>query len=113
MRIRTAPKYHNRKAMVDGIRFDSQREAKRYQELRLLERAGKITNLKVHPEYQIFVKGDRVCKYVADFSYNICDRYLGLPGSEVVEDVKGVRTEAYRLKKRLMKAAHGIEIVEV
>lgn len=101
-------KYHNRRTVVDGITFDSKREATRYAELRLLEKAGEIRELGVHTRYQIVVSGTKVGVYVADFDYR--DLRTGEP---VVEDVKGVRTAVYRLKKRLVKALLGIEIVEV
>jgi hypothetical protein len=102
----TTNKYGARKTEVDGITFDSAKEAKRYGELKLLERAGEIAELELQPKYDLTVKGQKVCTYKADF------RYFE-HGCEVVEDVKGMRTPVYRLKKKLMKACHGIEIREV
>lgn len=87
---------------VDGIVFDSAAEARRYSELKLLERAGSVTDLELQPEYLLVPKFShpehgtvRAIKYKADF------RYL-LHGQEVVEDVKGHKTEVYRLKKKLL-----------
>ncbi len=96
-----ASKYHNEPATIDGIRFDSRREARRWCELRLLEQAGEITELKRQMPFRL--AGG--IKYVADFTY--MDH-----GQLVIEDVKGVRTAVYRIKKRLMKEA-GYEIKEV
>jgi Protein of unknown function (DUF1064) len=110
-----ANKYHARKCTVDGIRFDSMREAKRYQELKLLERAGTIRNLLLQPEYPILVTGPtgatiQVGRYRADFWY--VDVATGAP---VIEDAKcpATRTTAYRLRKRLVEAIHGVTIREV
>ncbi len=96
---------------VDGYTFDSVAERRRYQELRALELAAQIYELRVHPCWPLVVNGEPVGEYEADFSY-----YRPEPGGLtplVVEDVKGVHTQVYRLKKRLMKALHGIEIEEV
>lgn len=98
-------KYHNEPIQVDGIRFASKREAERYQELRLLERAGQISGLVVHPEFPLEVDGELVGRYIADFAY------YGEQGP-VVEDVKSTptKTAVYRLKKKLVQALYGIEI---
>lgn len=107
------PKYKNIKIEVDGIKFDSKKEARRYQELKLLESAGKITRINVHPRFKIIVNDEKICTYVADFEY--WTRVLD--GSKVpeyvVEDVKGIRTQAFILKKKLMFACYGIEVREV
>jgi len=94
---------------ADGLKFDSQAEAKRYDELRLMERAGEIEpgSIRTQVRYALAVNGVHVTAYIADFVY----RRAG--GADVVEDVKGVRTEAYRLKRALMAAVHGIEIQEI
>lgn len=101
-------KYGNRKATEDGYTFDSQAEWRRYQQLKLMQFAGVIHGLAVHPSWPLLVNGVRIGRYVADFSY--CE-HGGI--GPVVEDVKGVRTAAYLLKKRLMLACQGIEIREV
>lgn len=104
-------KYGAKKTVVDGITFDSLREARRYGELKLLEKAGEIEDIKCHPTFSMRINGDLVAKYTADFSYWCsaeCDR--------IVEDVKSPATakdKYYRLKKRLMKALYDIEIREV
>lgn len=89
---------------MDGIRFHSKAEARRYSELRLLERAGEITGLKLQERFDMIIEGVLICRYHADFSYS--DR----SGQRIVEDVKGVLTAEFRLKSKLMKALHKIEI---
>lgn len=106
--LKKPPKYHN-VAVNDGEHhFDSKREERHYRELSLLQRAGKIAGLKVHPRFDLVVNGQRICAYEADFSYHSFQR-----DRTIVEDVKGVRTPAYRLKKKLMEAVHGIVVEEV
>ncbi|MEC9268509.1 MAG: DUF1064 domain-containing protein [Pseudomonadota bacterium] len=106
---RPRSKYGNKKTEIDGITFDSAKEARRYSELRLLERAGEISDLECHPVYPIEINGKRICKVVPDFGY-LED------GRRVVEDVKSPITRKnreYRLKKKLVEAVHGIEVVEI
>jgi len=97
-------KYNAKKTIVDGITFDSKREAARYQELKLLERAGEIRNLKLQPRYVLqdsFRKNGvthRAITYVADFEY--IDNQTN---TVVVEDVKGKKTAVYNLKKKLFE----------
>jgi hypothetical protein len=100
-------KYGNKKTTVDGIVFDSRAEARRYQELKLLERAGEIFGLKRQQQFPIIINGMKVCTYIADFTYSDLRK-----GRDVVEDHKGFPTPQYALKKKLMKAVHGIEILE-
>ena len=99
-------KYRNEPTEVDGHRFASLAEARRYMDLKRLQDAGEISQLRLQPRYPIVINGIPVCVYVADFSY------IGSTGI-VVEDVKGVRTAVYRLKNKLMRAVHGIDITEV
>lgn len=100
-------KYRAVKTEVDGITFDSKREAARYMELVLLERAGEISRLELQPKYDCVVNGHKICTYKADF------RYFNANGS-VVEDVKGMKTPVYRLKKKLVEALYpGVKIQEV
>lgn len=99
-------KYKNRKTVVNGITFDSAKEARRYSELVLLEKAGVINTLKLQPSFKIVVNGVKICTYRADFSYTEDGRF-------VVEDVKGFITQVYSMKRKLMLATHGIEIKEV
>lgn len=86
--------------------FDSRREARRHEELLLLEKARDIADLKRQVPFRIEINGELVCTYKADFTYI-------KTGALVVEDTKGYRTPVYRLKKKLMKAVHGIDIKEV
>jgi len=102
----TRSKYRAIPVVIDGHRFASKAEGRRYTELRLLEQAGEIDNLELQPRFDLIVAGIDVGTYVADF------RYLS-PAGVVIEDVKGVRTPVYKLKKRLVRALHGVEIVEV
>lgn len=90
---------------LDGNTFASKGEMERYAELLLLQKAGEISGLKDQVTYSIDVNGVHVCKYIADFVYTEAGRL-------VVEDWKGFKTPAYHLKKRLMLAVHGIEIME-
>ncbi len=97
-------KYRNKRVVIDGIKFDSKREAKRYTELLLLERNGVIDGLTLQPRYKLSVGGvdlkyptGRVLTYVADFSYT--DNK-----GDVIEDVKGMRTPVYKIKRAIMEA---------
>lgn len=101
-------KYRNTPTTVDGIRFDSKKEAYRYGTLKLLLAAGSIRDLEIHPPYPLVVNGVKVGRYVADFRYTDVGT-----GKQVVEDVKGVRTAVYKLKKKLVAALHGIDVVEI
>ena len=107
-------KYRNKPTEVDGITFASKKEAKRYQELKLLERAGEISNLKLQPAFPLRVHGYKIGKYIADFSYMSQSKHKP-EGSLVVEDVKSTatKTPVYSIKKKLMLAIHGINISEV
>lgn len=99
-------KYKAKSIVIDGITFPSTKEGKRYTVLKLLQHAGDITDLKLQPSFPIVVGGVKVCTYKADFSYY--DRFGGF----IVEDVKGVRTPVYNLKKKLVLAIYGISIKE-
>lgn len=117
-------KYNSRKTIVYGIAFDSRKEANRYLVLRDLERQGKITDLKMQVPFLLIPaqrapetvgpKGgtkmgkllERSCEYYADFVYN-------RNGETVVEDAKGVRTDDYIIKRKLMLYTHGIRVREV
>ena len=107
-------KYGNSKITIDGIRFDSKREAQRWQELRLMERAGRITDLRRQVKFVLIPSQrgedgkviEKQVTYIADFVY-LKD------GKTVVEDSKGYRTEVYRLKKKMMLYFFHIRIQEV
>lgn len=94
------------KTTVDGIEFASKAEAKRYGELRLLEKRGLIANLELQPRYDFIVNGVKIGFYKADF------RYLE-NGAPIVEDVKGYRTDVFAIKAKLMRACHRIEVREI
>lgn len=101
-------KYGNKKVEIDGKKFDSKAEGARYVELKRLQEGGVISGLKAQEAFALPVNGFLVCKYLADFVYVDSD------GNRVVEDVKGGPvTPVYTLKKKLMKAIHGVEIKEV
>lgn len=102
------PKYNNVKTEVDGHVFDSRREAERYVELRQLEAAGEIADLELQPRFPLLVEGQKIATYVADFEY-----WDHAKGERVWEDVKGVRTPLYKLKKRHVEAQYNIKIREV
>ena len=106
-------KYRNKPVIVNNIQFPSKREAKRYSELLLLERAGVIKNLEMQKSFELIpsqkINGkvvERPCKYVADFVYEE-------NGKTVVEDTKGMRTDKYIIKRKLMLYKYGIQIKEV
>ena len=107
--MKALSKYRSRKVTTpDGITFDSTKEANRWFELKLLERAGRICHLARQVPYPIVINGVKVCKFVADFTYSE-------NGDAVVEDVKSDFTRklpVYRLKAKLMKAVHGIDVRE-
>lgn len=107
-------KYRNTKVTRNGITYDSRKEADRHTVLRLLERAGRISDLKRQVKYELLpVQRDssgklleRAVSYVADFTY-----YEN--GKLIVEDVKGFKTPEYKLKKKLLLYVHGLVIREV
>lgn len=105
-------KYHNEKVAVSGITFDSKKEADRYCELLLLQRAGRISELQRQVKFKLLPtqrgeqRTERPVTYIADFVYT-------QDGRVVVEDVKGMKTREYVIKRKLMKYFHGIEINEV
>lgn len=106
-------KYHATKTVVDGIVFDSKREAKRYGELKLLERAGVIKDLQLQvrfeliPAFDVDGKHYRPTFYIADFAY-----IDAKTDKEIVEDVKGARTDVYRLKAKMFAHKYGVSILE-
>lgn len=104
--MKKSTKYHSKRTEVDGIKFASKLEAKRYGELKLLERAKKISDLTMQPRFSIVVNGTKVCTYVADFAY-LDNKKL------VVEDCKGQLLPIYKLKKKLFEATHPLTITEI
>lgn len=112
--MRKRSKYYSKKVIIDGIKFDSKKEGEYYQKLKILEKKGLIKDLELQKEYLLqdkFVingKTRRKITYRADFSYvSTEDDRLH------VIDVKGFRTELYRVKKKLFEYKYGVEIEEV
>lgn len=119
-------KYKNQKTVIDGITFDSKREARRWQELKLAEAAGAIGDLQRQVRFELIPvqrepdtrgpKGgikqgkviERKVEYVADFVYTDLNT-----GDKVVEDTKGMRTPEYRIKRKLMLYMLGIRVKEI
>lgn len=101
-------KYRNKKVQFDGITFDSKKEALRYMVLKSYEQKNTIQDLQLQVPFVLIDKSKygRVIKYIADFVY-----YEN--GQMIVEDVKGVKTDVYKLKKRMLAEKYGIEIKEV
>ena len=111
-RRKRSMKYRSKRTVIDGITFDSKKEANRYCELKLLEKSGEIKNLELQKKY-ILIPAQRIdgkliereCSYRADFVYETKD---GI----VVEDTKGFRTAEYKIKRKLMLERYGIRILE-
>jgi hypothetical protein len=107
------PKYRNKKTVVDGITFDSMREARHWCRLKLMEKAGEITGLRRQVIFEIIppckLDGRRrpSTKYISDFVYYDAD------GNQVVADAKGCKTPEYQIKRKLMATVHGIEVLEL
>lgn len=111
-------KYKNKKVTFNGITFDSQKEYFRYKVLLQLEKQGKIKSLKLQVPFELIPSQyvtinnkkkciERSCVYYADFTYIDCEK-----NEYVVEDTKGNRTEAYKIKKKLMLYVYGLTILE-
>lgn len=105
-------KYKNKKSEYKGIKFDSKREMLRYIVLDDMQNKGEIEDLQLQvpfiliPPFELNGKKYKGMKYIADFTYK-------KDGKVVVEDVKGMRTDVYKIKKKLMAYVHKIEIKEV
>ena len=100
-------KYHSKKTTIDGITFDSKKEAQRYVELKMLEKAGAISQLVLQPRFELqesFKKNGktyRKIEYVADFMYRDNEQNV-----TIVEDVKGVKTDVYKLKRKMFEKVY-------
>lgn len=105
-------KYGAKKTTINGITFDSQAEANFYAELKLLQRAGEVTDIELQPKFELLpaytINGRKVrpTHYIADFRVTYKD------GREEIIDCKGFRTKEYRLKKKMFESKYGIEIKE-
>lgn len=106
-RVKREHKYRAEPTIVDGIRFASKKEAKRYAELNLLAKAGEIGSLELQPKFVFSINGSKLFTYIADFAY------WERGGKRIVEDVKGVKTPLYKLKKKIIEASYRIEIAEI
>lgn len=98
-------KYNAVKTVIDGIKFDSKKEGRRYSALKLLQQSGYISELSLQPKFDLIVNGVKIGFYKADFKYME-------DGKEVIEDVKGMLTPVYKLKRKMIKAIYGITIFE-
>jgi hypothetical protein len=99
-------KYKAIRTKIDGITFASKKEAHRYTDLKTLEKHNKIRDLKLQPCFPFKYDDKVMFRYYADFEYYENDEYI-------VEDVKGVKTSVYKLKKKLIEAQYKIRITEV
>ena len=108
-------KFGAKKTKIDGITFASKHEAERYVELKYMEQAHLISDLQLQRVFTLIGAQrdkagkiiERPCKYIADFAYKDQN------GKLIVEDAKGLRTDVYRIKKKLMLSIYGIRIQEV
>ncbi len=103
-----ARKYRNEPVVINGVRFDSKKEHRRFCDLKMLELAGKIHDLQVHPQYVFEHNGVRIGSFKPDFRYIV-------DGQIVIEDVKSPSTRSetsYRLRKKMLKAFFDLDVVE-
>ena len=103
------PKYGNKKVTVQGIKFDSKWESERYLYIKSLERAGRVRNLELQVRFNLLVNDQKICAYIADFRYE--KENANGDWETIIEDAKGVETPEFKLKKKLMKACLGIDIL--
>ena len=105
------------KFIVNGYKFSSKKEVNRYKELNGLVKAGEISDLSIKPRYELVVNNNLICRYVADFSYLMEDKNYPGVYAEIVEDVKSRKSggsfDIFRIKAKLMKAIHGIDVVVI
>lgn len=99
-------KWRNVRTTVDEFTFASKREANRYAELKIELLAGEIAELELQKIFSLDVNGVHICDYIADFVYQ-------RNGAQIVEDAKGKATDLFVVKKALMRAIRGIEVIEV
>jgi hypothetical protein len=105
-------KYNANGRHVDGHWFASNAEAVRYEQLKELVEQGRIENLELQPNYSIRLNNHPITTYRADFRYAVLDE-RGRVEKLVVEDVKGMITDVYALKKKLFEAAYDLKINEI
>ena len=107
-KFKKSSKFGAKKTVVDGITFDSKWESERYGQLKAMERGGIVTDLELQVKYDIVINDIKICKYIADFVYK--EESPDGEIREIVEDAKGFETPEFKLKKKLMKAVHNIDI---
>ena len=112
-------KYRNIKTEVDGITFDSRREARDYMRLKHLQEHGFITNLELQPKFPIVINNIKICVVILDFAFTALKpfelkakktSYPCITGQKAYLDSKGKDTSLSRLKRKLVKACHGVEV---
>lgn len=107
-RFRGGSKYGAKPVVADGVRFDSAAERERWEQLKILQRAGRISGLERQIAFPFRINRELMFTYYADFRYLDAET-----GRTVVEDVKGVATPVYKIKKKIIEASYRIEIVEI
>jgi hypothetical protein len=107
-KTRRPNKYFAKKTVAMGLKFDSRWEAERWGQLKSMERAGIVTQLERQIKYELSINDVKICDYIADFRY-LLEEEDGL-SKLVIEDAKGILTPEFKLKKKMMKAIHGIDI---
>ena len=107
-KTRRPNKYFAKKTLAFGLKFDSKWESERWGQLKAMEKAGVVTELERQVRYTLSINDIKICDYVADFRYlqKNEDGFSKL----IVEDAKGVLTPEFKLKQKMMKAIHGIDI---
>ena len=96
-------KYRNKKVVIDGIKFDSQAEGIRYKELRLLERAGLIKDIKLQTSFELQPSFKKNGKTIREITYRSDFDYITKDGRHIIEDVKGMETPEFKIKKKLFE----------
>ena len=122
---RKKSKFHNEPVTVDGIRFDGKNEMRRFNFLKLMEKAGEISNLRYHVKYTLFPKGTveirrlpdgtemELKRYDREHWYEADSVYVTKDGKEIVEDFKRFETDTFKEKRDILKKLYGIEITIV
>jgi hypothetical protein len=119
----THNKYRNRPITIDGRKFQSTKEGRRYAELKVIQKAGHVSNLMLQQRIPLHgIDESFICHYIADFIYSKTDespvilnekgKIIGFTDDAVVEDTKGMKTDVYKLKSKLFAAEYGFRILE-
>jgi hypothetical protein len=107
-KTRRPNKYFAKKTLAFGLKFDSKWESERWGQLKAMEKAGVVTQLERQIKYELSINDVKICNYIADFRY-LLEEENGL-SKLVVEDAKGILTPEFKLKQKMMKAIHNIDI---